>query len=92
LGKKNKRWKIQNSHVKENCFYGDKPGWEKLANDNKTVETLILLLFMILVQLLEVTLKIFRKIARKLLDLYKLQIIRKLKLLELEQQNLEIWN
>ena len=36
--KKNKRWKIQNSHVKENCFYGDKPGWEKLVSDNKTVE------------------------------------------------------
>ena len=24
--------------MKENCLYGDKPGWEKLANDNKTIE------------------------------------------------------
>ena len=36
--KKNNRWKTQNSHVKENCFYGDQEGWEKLATVNKTVE------------------------------------------------------
>ncbi len=32
------RTSIQENHWKERCWYGDKPGWEKLATNNKLVE------------------------------------------------------
>src|SRR6185436_10209500 len=79
---KHGRTKIQHTHKTIKCFYGDRNGSTKF---NKNNDQNYFVLFTILDQHQEAISKIFQTIAKNQILLFKLQIIRKYQLLELDQ-------